>query len=103
MLNRIIIILSCAVLTFMLRAFPFLILQKKEMPKRMRYLGNMLPMAIMATLVIYCLKEIPGGSFLEALPLLAGVAVTTIMHLWKRNTILSILAGTIVYMVLIRL
>lgn len=102
-LNRVVIILSCAILTFGLRAFPFLMLRSKEMPKRVDYVGNVLPMAIMATFVVYCMKNISNGSILEALPILLGVALTAVIHLWKKNTVFSILVGTAAYMILIRL
>ena len=54
-------ILVPAVLTFGLRALPFLLLNKRELPKRIEYLGNVFPMAIMATLVVYCLKSVPAS------------------------------------------
>lgn len=96
-------ILVPAVLTFGLRALPFLLLNKRELPKRIEYLGNVFPMAIMATLVVYCLKSIPETAWQDNLILLAGVAVTAIVHLWKKSSILSITVGTVVYMVLVHL
>lgn len=102
-LNRLVLILSCAILTFGLRAFPFLILGRKELPKRVAYVGKVLPMAIMATLVVYCMKAIPSGTLLEALPMLMAITLTAVIHIWKKNTVLSILIGTAGYMILIRL
>ena len=96
-------ILVPAVLTFGLRALPFLLLNKRELPKRIEYLGNVFPMAIMATLVVYCLKSVPETAWQNNLILLAGVAVTAIVHLWKKSSILSITVGTVVYMVLVHL
>lgn len=112
-LDRLVLILLSAVLTFTLRAFPFLIFNKKfskreELPKRVAYVGDMLPMAIMATLVVYCMKDIttsriPEEIFSSVLPMIGGVALTTVVHLWKKNTILSITLGTLAYMIFIRL
>lgn len=96
-------ILVPAALTFGLRALPFLLLNKRVLPKRIEYLGNVFPMAIMATLVVYCLKSIPETAWQDNLILLAGVAVTAIVHLWKKSSILSITVGTVVYMVLVHL
>ena len=96
-------ILVPAALTFGLRALPFLLLNKRELPKRMEYLGKVFPMAIMATLVVYCLKSIPESALQDNLILLAGVAVTAMVHLWKKSSILSITAGTVVYMALVHM
>ena len=96
-------ILVPAVLTFGLRALPFLLLNKRELPKRIEYLGNVFPMAIMATLVAYCLKSVPASALQDNLILFAGVAVTAAVHIWKKSSILSITVGTVVYMVLVHL
>lgn len=96
-------ILVPALLTFGLRALPFLLLNKRELPKRIEYLGNVFPMAIMATLVVYCLKSIPESALQDNLMLFVGVAVTAIVHFWKKSSILSITVGTVVYMVLVHM
>ena len=96
-------ILVPAVLPFGLRALPFLLLNKRELPKRIEYLGNVFPMAIMATLVVYCLKSVPASALQDNLILFAGVAVTAAVHIWKKSSILSITVGTVVYMVLVHL
>ena len=80
---------------------PFLLLNKRELPKRIEYLGNVFPMAIMATLVVYCLKSVPESALQGNLILLAGVLVTAVIHIWKKSSILSITVGTVVYMVLV--
>ena len=94
-------ILVPALLTFFLRAIPFLLLNKRELPKRIEYLGTVFPMAIMAILVVYCLKSVPASGLQDNLILFAGVAVTALIHIWKKNSILSISVGTAVYMVLV--
>lgn len=93
----------CAVGIFITRVLPFLLFGKREIPGVIRYLGSVLPMAIMSVLILYCVKDI---SFLEVsnfLPKLLAVGVTVFLHLWRKNTTLSIFGGTVVYMVLIRI
>lgn len=100
--ESIIIIAVCAICTLFERAFPFLIFRGKEVPEVVRYLGRVLPMAIMATLVIYCLKGISFASVAGFAPLLLGSAATALLHLWKGNTMLSIFGGTLCYMLLVQ-
>ena len=97
------IIAVCAICTLIERAFPFLIFRGKEVPEIVRYLGRVLPMAIMATLVMYCLKGITFSSAAGFAPMLIASAVTALLHLWKRSTMLSICGGIICYMVLIQM
>ena len=94
-------ILIPALLTFGLRALPFLLLNKRELPKRIEYLGNVFPMAIMATLVVYCLKSVPEAALQDNLILFAGVVATAVIHIWKKSSILSITVWMAVYMVLV--
>ena len=103
-LHALYIVLICAGVTLLLRALPFMFFGGKDgVPKWIASLGGMLPPAIMAALVVYCLKSVPYGTFADgAFQLLAG-AVVVIMHLLKRNTLLSIAVGTAAYMLLIRL
>ena len=90
--------------TIALRFLPFVIFgNNKETPAFVTYLGKVLPYAIMAMLVVYCLK---GVSFVQAphgIPEAIAVAAVVILHLWKRNTLLSIVGGTVCYMMLIQL
>ena len=98
-----VMILIIALVTMALRFAPFLIFRgNKPVPKFVNYLGRVLPYAIMAMLVVYCLK---GISFLKApygIPELISVALVVVLHRWKRNTLLSIISGTICYMLLIQ-
>ncbi|MCH5248683.1 MAG: branched-chain amino acid transporter permease [Lachnospiraceae bacterium] len=98
------IIIVVSICTILLRAFPFLIFGgKKELPQTVQYLGKVLPPAIMAVLVVYCLRSV---SFLEGnhgIPELISVALVAGLHLWKKNILLSIGLGTVCYMVLIQL
>lgn len=91
-----------ALVTMVLRFLPFFIFGGRKTPACITYLGKVLPYAIMAMLVVYCLK---GISFLQApygLPELLAVTCVAGLHLWKRNTLLSITCGTICYMILIQ-
>ena len=59
-------------------------------------------MAIMTTLVVYCIKDVSFDAASGWVPYLVGIAVTALLHLWKSNALLSIAGGTAVYMVLVR-
>ena len=98
------IVLICAGVTLVLRALPFVCFGGKNgVPHWLSALGGMLPPAIMAALVVYCLKSVPFGTFADgAFQIIAAVVVIAV-HLLKRNTLLSIAAGTAVYMLLIRM
>ena len=93
-----------AVCTLITRALPFVIFGgKREVPQTIRYLGLVLPPAIMAILVVYCMK---GVNFLDTshgLPEMLASLTVVLLHLWKRNTLLSIGVGTICYMLLVQL
>ncbi len=92
-----------AAVTFLLRVLPFLIFGERKTPEYIEFLGKYLPFAIMGMLVVYCLK---GVSFIEypfGIPEAVAVAVVALLHIWKRNTLLSIVSGTACYMILIRL
>ena len=87
-------ILLAGVITFFMRAIPLLIFNgKRDMPKSLRRLSQVLPSAIMAVLVVYCLKEgVCKG---------AAVVLVACLHKWKHNTFLSMIAGTAFYMILL--
>lgn len=101
--QSILIIAVCALCTFVERALPFLLFRGKEVPEIVRYLGRVLPMAIMVTLVMYCLKGITFSSAAGFAPPLIASALTALLHIWKRNTMLSIFGGTVCYMLLVQI
>jgi branched-subunit amino acid transport protein AzlD len=101
--QSLLIIFVCAVCTQLERALPFLVFKGRSVPKVIRYLGEILPMAVMATLVIYCLRGITFTAAENFAPQLIAVAVTVALHLWRRNTLLSIFGGTACYMLLVQL
>lgn len=101
--HSILIILIVAVITISLRFIPFIIFNgKKDSPKIITYLSNILPFAIMGMLVVYCLKDINVINFPFGFPELIASFIVVFLHIWKRNTLLSILLGTISYMILIQ-
>ena len=103
-MHALLIVLICAGVTLALRALPFLFFGGKGgVPEWLASLGSMLPPAIMAALVVYCLKSVPFGAFADGAYQLIAAAVVVAVHLFKRNTLLSIAAGTAAYMLLIRL
>ena len=101
--RTLLVIAVCTVCTFAERALPFLLFRGREVPKLIRYLGRVLPMAIMATLLVYTVKGITFTALGGFLPYLIGIAVTAALHLWKRSTLLSIAGGTVCYMLLVQL
>ena len=93
-----------ALMTALLRFLPFWVFDgKRTVPAVVRYLGKVLPYSVMAMLVVYCLKGVSFGSAAQWLPSALSVAAVVLLHLWKRNTLLSIIGGTACYMLLIRL
>ena len=101
--RTLVIIAICVVCTFGLRLLPFALFGKREVPKPVQYLGRVLPMAIMTMLVVYCLKDVTFAAPDGWLPQAIALAVTVAVHLWRRNTSLSIILGTVCYMALVQL
>lgn len=89
--------------TLLTRFLPFLIFRDaKKTPKALEYLGSVLPGAIMGMLVVYCLRSTAVTSWPFALPEIIAAAVVVVLYLWKRNILISIGAGTVLYMVLVQ-
>ncbi len=102
--EQIITIGICILGTMATRFLPFLIFnEKRPTPKYIQYLGKALPAAIFGMLVVYCLKNVSILTGTHGLPELIAIAVTILMHLWKRQMLLSIACGTICYMVLVQI
>ena len=103
MLHSIGIIAVAAVVTLLIRAIPFVVFGgKREVPATVTYLGKVLPPAIMVILVIYCIKGIHLFTGNHGIPELLSSAVVAGLHIWKKNTLLSIAVGTVLYMVLVQ-
>jgi branched-subunit amino acid transport protein AzlD len=90
--------------TMATRFLPFLLFGgKRKTPAIITYLGKVLPCAIMGMLVVYCLKDVRPLSYPYGIPELLGIALVAVLHIWKRNSLLSIGAGTVFYMLLVQL
>lgn len=84
------------------RFLPFLIFRGKETPRYIHYLSNVLPPAVFGMLVVYCLKDVSFTSGNYGLPEIIGIAVTALLHAWRRQMLWSILGGTVTYMLLLQ-
>ena len=92
-----------AAVTFLLRALPFLFFHgERKMPEWLMRLGSVLPSAIMAVLIVYCLRGVKGDITHTGVPSLIAVLLTAVSYRWKHQTLLSIFLGTAAYMILIR-
>ena len=97
MLHSVAIIAVAAIVTLIIRAVPFVAFGgKREVPEKV------LPPAIMVILVIYCVKGINLFTSSHGIPELLSIAVVALLHIWKKNTLLSIAVGTILYMILVQ-
>ncbi len=94
-------IVVAALVTYLTRALPFLAFGRRPLPRWATYLGEVLPPAIMAVLVIYCLRGIDFLTASYGIPELAACAVVIVVHLWRRSMYLSVAAGTLCYMLLL--
>lgn len=94
----------CSVATMLTRFLPFLIFSgKRELPAFIKYIGKVLPAAIFGMLIVYCLKGVSVLEFSHGIPELIAIAAVIGIHLWKRQMLLSISTGTVVYMLLVQL
>ena len=96
------VIAVIAIVTWALRAFPFLLFGNRPLPKMIHYLGKVLPPAIMTVLVIYCLRDTSIGQFPYGVPELVACILIVILQVFRKNMYLSIIVGTAFYMFLIR-
>lgn len=104
-LTQQIITIALAVLATMLTRFlPFLLFPAgKTTPKYIQYLGSVLPAAVFGLLVVYCLRGVSILTGAHGLPELISIAVVVGLHVWKRQMLMSIAAGTVCYMLLVQL
>lgn len=103
LLQQIIMISAGVAATMLTRFIPFVAFRPgKPTPKYILYLGKVLPASVFALLVVYCLRHIHSFSS-DYVAQLAAVAFTILIHVWRRNMMWSIAAGTLCYMLLIRI
>ena len=104
LVQEITVIGLCAIATILTRFLPFALFSKKgELPKYVKYIGDVLPGAVFAMLVVYCLKSVTPLTYSYGLPELISIALVVGIHLWRRNMLLSIASGTVCYMLLVQL
>ena len=97
------LIAVAAIVTALLRFLPFLIFgESRTTPPAIERLGKVLPYSIMGMLVVYCLKDVNLSAAPFGLPELLGCVLVAGLHIWKRNTLLSIGLGTLSYMLLVQ-
>jgi len=97
------IILTIAVCTFLTRLLPFVLFGKTHEPPRIiKYLGQVLPASVIAVLIIYCLKSADFAQTATYAPAVISIAMIILLHVWKRNMLLSIGLGTVSYMILLQ-
>ncbi len=100
-MNAAILVAVMALVTAALRFLPFLAFRRRT-PPYVAYLGRVLPAALIGMLVVYCLKDVRVASAPHGLPELISAAAVVLLQVWKRNSLLSILAGTLIYMALVQ-
>ena len=102
--HAMVLILTMMVGTMATRFLPFLLLgDKRQTPPIISYLGTVLPCAIMGMLVVYCLRGVSVTPLSSLTPAALGVGITAGLHLWKHNTLISIIGGTVCYMLLVQM
>ena len=97
-----ILVATMAIVTILLRFLPFWVF-KKNTPKYISYLGEVLPSAIIGMLVVYCLRNTDIIAAPHGLPELIAAAIVVGLQIWKRNALVSILSGTVTYMLMVQL
>ncbi|MDO5291543.1 MAG: branched-chain amino acid transporter permease [bacterium] len=103
-LETLIMILAIALGTMFTRFLPFLVFpEHKEPPKVILYLGKVLPASMMGLLVVYCLKDVSLTQTPYGVPEILAILCIVLLHKWKGNVLLSILGGTVLYMILVQL
>lgn len=94
----------CALGTMLTRFLPFLIFRdNRPVPPIIQYLGKALPLAVFGMLIIYCLRNVDFLSGWHGLPELISIAFVVLLHLWRRQMLLSVAGGTVCYMLLVQL
>ena len=96
------LVAAMSVMTILTRFLPFIVFRKNT-PRYITYLGKVLPPAIIGMLVIYCLKDVSLLAKPFGIPELIAAACVVGLQVWKRNSLISILTGTVLYMVLVQM
>ncbi len=103
-IHSVLLIVVIALVTVLLRVLPFAVFgRKRETPAFISYLGKVLPFAIMGMLVVYCLRNTTFVEYPYGIPEIVSCLLVAVLHLWKKNTLISIIGGTACYMVLVQI
>ncbi|MBM6991991.1 MAG: branched-chain amino acid transporter permease [Prevotella sp.] len=102
LVQQILTVLVMAIGVMLTRFLPFALFQGRRTPRYVQYLGTVLPAAVFGMLVVYCLKDVDLASGAHGLPEAIGIVVTIVLHLWKRQMLLSIAGGTLCYMLIVQ-
>ena len=103
MVSSLIMIAAVAIATFATRAASFVVFPKgKDVPPTVKYIGMVLPPAVIGMLVVYCLKSTQLFAYPYGIPELIACLAVIGLHAWKRNVLLSVGAGTVLYMALVQ-
>ena len=101
--HSLLIVAVMAVFTALTRFLPFLAFPEgRKRPKVITYLGTVLPYALIGMLVVYCFKSVSVFAYPYCIPELLAVVLVAVLHIWKRNTLISVFGGVIFYMVLVQ-
>lgn len=85
------------------RFLPFILFPASKTPPRfIQYLGRVLPSAVIGLLVVYCLKDVPLISGSHGLPELIAILCIVLLYIWKKNMLLCIGLGTVIYMAFVQ-
>ncbi len=104
MVSSLIMISAVAIATFATRAASFVVFPKgKEVPPTVKYIGMVLPPAVIGMLVVYCLRSTQLFAYPYGIPELIACLAVIGLHAWKRNVLLSVGAGTVLYMALVQM
>lgn len=102
-MHAVLLVVVVSLVTIGIRFLPFWIFGgKRQVPEFVTYLGKVLPYAVMGMLVVYCLKGISLVKAPFGAPELIASGVVVFLHVWRRSTLLSIVSGTVCYMVLVQ-
>ena len=102
-IQAIVTILAAALATILVRALPFLLFPEgRQTPNYIKYLGNALPCATIGMLVVYCIKSVDPLTAPHGLPEFLALAAVIFVQLWRRSIILSVVIGTVIYMLLVQ-
>ncbi|MBR5539201.1 MAG: branched-chain amino acid transporter permease [Clostridia bacterium] len=102
-MNEWLMVAVISAVTVLLRFLPFIIFGNRKTPEFVLYLGRVLPFAVMGMLCVYCLKGVSLLTFPYGIAEFLSVLAVVLLHLWKRQTLLSIAGGTACYMLLVQL